>query len=144
MVKGPAADAADAPKPRGLLCNPLMKMISVFFSFCLVMEHRWNYIDRGNNRSTREKPCASATLYTTNSAWTNPGSNPSLRCGRLATNRLSHGTALQSCLTFRCYTISNNTGRYLPKLIGQNVTCIWQLQFSNFGRNTSNLFSKFS
>jgi hypothetical protein len=31
VVKGPAADATDAPQPLGLLCNPVMKMISVFF-----------------------------------------------------------------------------------------------------------------
>ena len=29
-VKGPAADATDAPQPWGLLCNPVMKMISFF------------------------------------------------------------------------------------------------------------------
>jgi hypothetical protein len=43
--KGPAADATDAPQPWwGLLCNPVMKMISVF-SFFGVMEHGWNEID---------------------------------------------------------------------------------------------------
>jgi hypothetical protein len=46
MVKGPAEDATDAPQPWGLLCNPVMKMISSF-SFFQVMEHRWNDIDRG-------------------------------------------------------------------------------------------------
>jgi hypothetical protein len=46
FVKGPAADATDAPQPWGLLCNPVMKMISVF-SFFRVMEHRWNETDRG-------------------------------------------------------------------------------------------------
>jgi hypothetical protein len=45
------------------------------------------------NRSTRRKTCHSATLSTTNSTWTDPGSNPGLRGGRLAANRLSHGTA---------------------------------------------------
>jgi hypothetical protein len=33
-MKGPAADATDAPQPYGLLCNPVMKMIS-FFRFSL-------------------------------------------------------------------------------------------------------------
>jgi hypothetical protein len=33
VVKGPAADARDASQPWGLLCNPMMKMISVFFCF---------------------------------------------------------------------------------------------------------------
>jgi hypothetical protein len=27
VVKGPAADATDAPQPSGLLCNTVMKMI---------------------------------------------------------------------------------------------------------------------
>jgi hypothetical protein len=39
VVKGPATDATDAPQPWGLLCNPVMKMIS-FFSFFRAMEHR--------------------------------------------------------------------------------------------------------
>jgi hypothetical protein len=34
FVKGPAADATDAPQPWGLLCNPVMKMIN-FFRFSL-------------------------------------------------------------------------------------------------------------
>jgi hypothetical protein len=46
----------------------------------------------GEDRSTRGKTCPSATLSTTNPAWTDPGSNPGLRGGRLAANRL--GTAL--------------------------------------------------
>jgi hypothetical protein len=48
----------------------------------------------GENRSTRGKTCPSATLSTTNPTWTDPGSNPGLRRGRPAANRLSHGTAL--------------------------------------------------
>jgi hypothetical protein len=46
----------------------------------------------GENRSTREKTCPSATLSTTDPTRTDPGSNPGLRGGRQATNRLSHGT----------------------------------------------------
>jgi hypothetical protein len=45
------------------------------------------------NRGTRGKTCPSATLSTTNLTWTNPGSNPGLRGGRPAVNRLSHVTA---------------------------------------------------
>jgi hypothetical protein len=48
----------------------------------------------GENRSTREKTCPSATLSTTNPTLTDPGSIPGLRGERPATNRLSHGTAL--------------------------------------------------
>jgi hypothetical protein len=47
----------------------------------------------GENRRTRGKTCPSATLSTTNPTLTDPGSNPGLRGGRPATNRLSHGTA---------------------------------------------------
>jgi hypothetical protein len=43
----------------------------------------------GENISTRRKTCPSATLSTTNPKFTNPGSNPGLRGGRQATNRLS-------------------------------------------------------
>jgi hypothetical protein len=45
MMKGPAADATDAQQLWGLLCKPVMKMIS--FLFFLVMEHQWNEIDSG-------------------------------------------------------------------------------------------------
>jgi hypothetical protein len=47
----------------------------------------------GENRSTRGKTCPSATLSTTHPTWTDLGSNAGLRGERLATNRLSHGTA---------------------------------------------------
>jgi hypothetical protein len=43
----------------------------------------------GENRSTRGKICPSATLPTTSSKCTGLGSNPGLRGGRPATNRLS-------------------------------------------------------
>ena len=45
VVKGPAANATDAPHSWDLFCNSVMKMIS-FFSFFRGMEHRWNEIDR--------------------------------------------------------------------------------------------------
>jgi hypothetical protein len=48
----------------------------------------------GENRSTWGKTCPSANLSTTNPIWIDPGSNPGLRGGRPAANRLSHGTAL--------------------------------------------------
>jgi uncharacterized membrane protein len=48
VVKGTAADATDAPQPWGFLCNPVMKMTMMIIIFVLfvVMEHRWNEIDR--------------------------------------------------------------------------------------------------
>jgi hypothetical protein len=55
----------------------------------------------GENRSTRGETCPSATLATTNPTWTDPGSNPDLRGERPATNRLSHGTALNRTLVSR-------------------------------------------
>jgi hypothetical protein len=45
----------------------------------------------GENQSTREKICPSATLSTTNPTWTDLGSKLGLRVGRPATYRLSHG-----------------------------------------------------
>ena len=67
-----------------------------FFCVSILMEHRWNEIDRGS-RSTRRETWLSATLSTTNPTWTDPGSNPGLRDERTATNRLSHGTVLHMC-----------------------------------------------
>jgi hypothetical protein len=44
VVKGPAADATDAPQPWGLLCNPVMKMILFFFVFpCNGAPVEWNW-----------------------------------------------------------------------------------------------------
>jgi hypothetical protein len=71
-------------------------MIS-FSSFLLVMEGRWNEIDRGN-RSTRGKTCPSATLSTRNPILTDPESNPDLSGERLATNRLSYAMACTGIL----------------------------------------------
>jgi hypothetical protein len=48
----------------------------------------------GENRRTWRKTCPSATLYTTNPTWIDPGANPGLRGERPATNDLSHGTVL--------------------------------------------------
>jgi hypothetical protein len=51
----------------------------------------WNW--QGKTEVLGGKTCPSATLSTTNPTWTDPGSNPRLRGGRPATNRVSHGTA---------------------------------------------------
>jgi hypothetical protein len=48
----------------------------------------------GENRRTQRKTCSSATLSTTNPTWIEPGANPGLSGERLATNDLSHSTAL--------------------------------------------------
>jgi hypothetical protein len=52
----------------------------------------------GKNRRTRGKACHRTTLSTTNPTWNDPRSNPGLRGGRPAANRLSHGTAICVCL----------------------------------------------
>ena len=51
------------------------------------------------NRRTRGKTGHSATLSTTNPTWIDPGSNMGFRGEKPATNRLSHGTALQLGIT---------------------------------------------
>jgi hypothetical protein len=79
-------------------CATLWWRWLVFFSFFHVMEHRLGWNLTGENRSTRGKPCPSATLFTINPIWTDPGSNLGLRGGRPATNRLSRGTALTGVL----------------------------------------------
>jgi hypothetical protein len=58
------------------------------------MEQRWNEIDRGKPKYWG-KTCPSATLFTTNPTWSDPGSNPGLRGERPATNRPSHGMPMQ-------------------------------------------------
>jgi hypothetical protein len=46
LLKGPAADATDASQPWRLIVQPcVMKMINFYLLFIL-MEHRWNEIDR--------------------------------------------------------------------------------------------------
>jgi hypothetical protein len=74
FYEGPAADATDAPQPWGLLCNPVMKIISLFFAFPCTGGMKLT----GENRRTRGKTCRSATSSTTNPTWTDPGSNPGL------------------------------------------------------------------
>jgi hypothetical protein len=46
LLKGPAADVTEAQHPYSLLCNLVMKMMT-FFLFSILMEHRWNEINRG-------------------------------------------------------------------------------------------------
>jgi hypothetical protein len=57
------------------------------------------FIDRGKQKNS-EKPCASATLSTTNPTWIDPGANPGLRGERSAANDLSHGTATDRCIIY--------------------------------------------
>jgi hypothetical protein len=48
----------------------------------------------GENLRTRRKICPSATLFSTNSIFTDPGANLGIRGEKPATNRLDHGTAI--------------------------------------------------
>jgi hypothetical protein len=55
VVKGPAADATDAPQPWGLLCNPVMKMSNFFPVFpCNGAPVEWNW--QGKIEVLGEKP----------------------------------------------------------------------------------------
>jgi hypothetical protein len=58
----------------------------------LVWSSRWNENWHGKPKYS-EKTCPSATLFTTNPTWPDLGSNLGRRGGKLATNRLSYGTA---------------------------------------------------
>jgi hypothetical protein len=57
------------------------------------MEHWSNDTDSGKSKYKERKTCHSATLSTNNLTRSEMGSNTSLRVERLATDRLSHGTA---------------------------------------------------
>jgi hypothetical protein len=93
VANGPAADATDAPQPWGLLCNPVIKIISFFFTFtCNGAPVEWNW--QGKTEVLGEKTCPSATLSTTNLTWNYRGMNRGLCGEKPATNRLSYGTAL--------------------------------------------------
>jgi hypothetical protein len=90
--------SGEGPRSRrygGFLCNPVMMTMMMIIIFYLFPSNGTlvNETDRGKNRSSRGKTCPSATLSTTNLTWTDPGSNPGLRSGMPAANRLSHGTA---------------------------------------------------
>jgi hypothetical protein len=57
-----------------------------------VWSSRWNENWQGKPKYS-DKICPSATLSTTNHTWPDLGSNPGRRCGKTATNRLSHDKA---------------------------------------------------
>jgi hypothetical protein len=66
------------------------------------MEQWWNDIFAGETEVLGEN-LPSATLFTTNPTWIDPGANPGLRGERPATNRLSHGTAF--CYLFSLFVL---------------------------------------
>jgi hypothetical protein len=67
-----------------IYCSPLRWYLS--------MESHGGMILTGENRKTQRETCHSATLPTTNTIWSDPGSNPDFHSDRLATNRLSYDT----------------------------------------------------
>ena len=93
-----------------------------------------------------EKTCPSTTLSTTNPTWTEPGSNPGLRGGRPATNRLSHGTAtltvlLPSTSTFRTF----RGGRQIEWILGMaNLLNHYHYQYQLILRLHDSWCGKFS
>jgi hypothetical protein len=102
FVKGPAADATDAPQPWGLLCSPVMKMIR-FFSVFRVMEHWWNEIDRGKTEVLGEKPVPLLRCPPQIPHGLTRDRTRRFRGERPATNRLSHGTAHRSIYYISLY-----------------------------------------
>jgi hypothetical protein len=68
----------------------------------------WNW--QGKTDVLGGKTCPSASLSTTNFTWTDPGSNPVLRGGRQATNRLSHGTAFSNFMLY-LFSLETDIGR---------------------------------
>ena len=74
FVKGPAADATDAPQPWCLLCNPVIKMINFVFVFPYNgAPVKWNW--QGKTEVLGGKTCPSSTLSTTNPPYIDSGSN---------------------------------------------------------------------
>jgi hypothetical protein len=69
-----------------------------------------------------KKTCPSVTLSTTNPTWSDMSSNPDSRCGKPATNRLSHGTA-KTLLNFNNHTIHTDLNiPYITDVIKEKST----------------------
>jgi hypothetical protein len=63
----------------------------------IYMKQQWNDIDRENQRTWR-KTNPSATLSTTNSTWTDLGTNLGLFGEKLVTNHLVYGTTYMNLI----------------------------------------------
>jgi hypothetical protein len=62
----------------------------------------WWYEDWQGKLKYSVKTCPSATLSITNPTWPDPGSNPGLRGGKPATNRLTMARPMLKIHTFMC------------------------------------------
>jgi hypothetical protein len=109
-VKGPAADATDALQPWGLLCNPMMMMmmiiIIIFYPFPsngAPVEWKW----QGKTEELGEKPVPVPLCPPQIPHGLTPASNPDLRGGRPAANRLGHGADISKHI--RHVTTSKNS-----------------------------------
>jgi hypothetical protein len=65
LIEGPRSRCYGRTAALRLIVQPCDENDEVFFCFSILMEHRWNEIDRGY-RSTRRKTCTSTTVSTTN------------------------------------------------------------------------------
>jgi hypothetical protein len=87
LLKGPAADATDAPQPWGLWCNPVMKMILLFQFTGASVE--WNWQEK--TEVFGENPVPVPLCLPQIPHRPTPGSNPGLRGEKPVTNCLSLG-----------------------------------------------------
>jgi hypothetical protein len=97
VVKGPAADATDAPQPWGFLCNPVMKMtMMIILFFCPFPSNgapmEWNW--QGKTEELGEKPVPVPLCPPQIPHGLARDRTPGLRGGRPAANRLSYGIVL--------------------------------------------------
>jgi hypothetical protein len=100
---------SDLWPPTGLLFAPPPCDI------CMRRESQGAMILTGENRRTRRKACPSATLYTKNPTWTDPGANKGLHRERSETNRLSHGTAVTLNLLLSMLTLLYSYSSFLRR-----------------------------
>jgi hypothetical protein len=78
--------------PLGMSANIWLFVPALDDRWWWVWSSWWNENWQGKPKHS-EKTCPNATLFTTNPAWPDPGSNPGRRGGKPATNRLSCGMA---------------------------------------------------
>jgi hypothetical protein len=113
----------------------------------------WNWQGKTEVLGGGGGTCPTATLSTTNPTWTDPGSNPGLRGGRPAANRLSHGTAFECALVDGCVHTSEvtdggdiNSLQHSHKLAWNSSHCLppicKQMRFHELDRVYNNLLIK--